>query len=82
MILPRFAKYLQLIRLFFYKDKSQKALNNDLSIISEWAFKWKMQFNPDPNEQANEVYISRNPNTDDYIHIKLDDSPVQLREDI
>ena len=39
-----------------------------------------MQFNPDPNKQANEVYFSRKSNTDDYIPIKLNDYPVQLCE--
>ena len=39
-----------------------------------------MQFNPDPNKQANEVYFSRKPNTYDYIPIKLSDIPVQLSE--
>ena len=28
-------------------------LNNDLKIkISNWAFTWKMRFNPDPSKQA------------------------------
>ena len=62
------------------KITPQRDLNNNLSIISEWAFQWKMQFNPDPNKQANEVYFSRKPNTDYYIPIKLNDSPVQLCE--
>ena len=47
-----------MIRLFFPKDKSQRDLNIDLSTINEWVFQWKMQFNPDPNKQANEVYFS------------------------
>ena len=64
----------------FDKGKSERDLNNDLSAISEWAFHWKMQFNPDPNKQANEVYFSRKSNTDDYFPIKLNDSPVQLCE--
>ena len=34
-------------------------LNSDLSKISDWAFQWKMHFNPDPNKQAQEVIISR-----------------------
>ena len=61
MILTLLTKHLQMISLFFrkYKDKSQRDLNNYLSIISEWTFQWKMQFNPDPNNQANEVYFSR-----------------------
>ena len=30
-------------------------LNDDLKKISEWAFKWKMLFNPDITKQAQEV---------------------------
>ena len=51
--------------------KSQRDLNKYLSIISEGAFQWKMQFNSDPNKQANEVSFSRKPNTNYYIPIKL-----------
>ena len=39
-----------------------------------------MQFNPDPNKQANEAYFFRKPNTDYYSSIKKNDSPVQLCE--
>ena len=34
-------------------------LNSDLSKISDWAFQWKMNFNLDPNKQAQEVVFSR-----------------------
>ena len=34
----------------FDKNSSQNIINNDLSIISEWAFEWKMQFNADPSK--------------------------------
>ena len=34
-------------------------LNNDLQKVSDWAFQWKMQFNPDPNKQAQEVIFSK-----------------------
>ena len=27
-------------------------LNSDLMTISDWAFQWKMRFNPDPQKQA------------------------------
>ena len=30
-----------------------------LKKVSYWAYQWKMQFNPDPNKQANEVIFSR-----------------------
>ena len=44
------------------KSISQCELNKDLQAISNWAFQWKMQFNPDPNKQAQEVYFSKKPN--------------------
>ena len=62
----------------FDKNSSQNILNNDLSIISEWAFQWKMQFNPDPNKQANKVYFSRKSNAGVYLPVDLNNSPVQL----
>ena len=43
----------------FNKDTSQDELNNDLQKVSDWAFRWKMQFNPDPNKQAEEVIFSK-----------------------
>ena len=33
-------------------------LNRHLSIISDWADQWKMQFNPDKNKQAVQVIFS------------------------
>ena len=35
------------------------SLNNDLFKIQEWAYKWKMSFNPDVTKQAQEVIFSR-----------------------
>ena len=37
---------------------SASELNHDLDLISQWAFQWKMVFNPDPNKQATEVLFS------------------------
>ena len=34
-------------------------LNNDLNKIKNWAIQWKMNFNPDPSKQAQEVIFSR-----------------------
>ena len=47
------------------KDENESAnvLNNDLSLISEWAFNWKMLFNPDPTKPAQEVLFSRKKKT-------------------
>ena len=33
-------------------NESANALNNGLSLISKWAFNWKMCFNPDPHKPA------------------------------
>ena len=32
--------------------------NSDLSKINAWASQWKMNFNPDPKKQAQEVVFS------------------------
>ena len=48
-----------LISIIFDKDLSAKNLNDDLNRINNWAFQWKMSFNPDPNKQAQEVLFSR-----------------------
>ena len=37
---------------------SASHLNSDLSKISNWAFQWKMSFNPDPSKRAQEVIFS------------------------
>ena len=34
-------------------------LKSDLCKINSWASQWKMNFNPDPNNQAQEVIFSR-----------------------
>ena len=39
-------------------DLSADDLNRDLNIISEWAFNWKMSYNPDLSKQAVEVIFS------------------------
>ena len=33
-------------------------LNHDLHVIQQWAYQWKMEFNPDPTKQATEVLFS------------------------
>ena len=34
-------------------------LNIDLKKINDWAFRWKMTFNPDRSKQAQEIIFSR-----------------------
>ena len=47
----------------FNINESANDVNIDLEKISQWAYQWKMQFNPDPNKQANEVIFSRKSNS-------------------
>ena len=67
-------------RLFFLyvfdKCKSRSVLNNDLQAISKWAFQWKMQFNPDPNKQAEEVYFSKKSNNENSLPAKFNNAKV------
>ena len=37
---------------------SANDLNHDLHVIQQWAYQWKMEFNPDPTKQATEVLFS------------------------
>ena len=41
---------------------SADQLDTDLKKISDWAYKWKMIFNPDLSKQAQEVIFSRKTN--------------------
>ena len=41
------------------KNKSADTLNNDLMLISKWAYNLKMVFNPDRSKPAQEVLFSR-----------------------
>ena len=43
----------------FDKHVSCATLNKDLELIKNWAFQCKMQFNPDWNKQARELYFSK-----------------------
>ena len=60
------------------KDENESAnvLNNDLSLISEWVFNWKMLFNPDPTKPAQEVFFSREKKTQN--HPTLSFSNIQV----
>ena len=53
-------KFFPMTYLYFNvydKSTSQSELNKGLLANSNKTFQWKMQFNPDPNKQAQEVYF-------------------------
>ena len=51
-------------------------LNNDLNKISDWAYQWKMSFNPDISKQAQEVIFSRKKKKVNHPNILFNNSPV------
>ena len=61
------------------KDKNESAniLNNDLSLISKWAYDWKMLFNPDPKKPAQEVIFSRKRDFQNHPNINLNNILVE-----
>ena len=51
-------------------------LSNNLCIISNWAYQWKMSFNPDRSKQAQEVIFSRKRLIQPHPVLTFDNSPV------
>ena len=51
-------------------------LDKDLKKISEWAYKWKMIFNPELSKQAQEVIFSRKTNEINHPTITFNTVPV------
>ena len=59
---------------------SASKLNDDLEKISYWAYQWKMQFNPDPNKQANEVIFSRKTSSNNLPHQPIKFNKIDISE--
>ena len=51
-------------------------LNNDLAKINDWAYQWKMNFNPDPFKQAQEVLSSRKIKSQNHPCFHFNNNPV------
>ena len=59
-------------------NKSATDLNRDLNTIKNWAFQWRMSFNPDPNKQATEVVFSHKRKTVVHPALFFNQSPVAI----
>ena len=57
-------------------DTAHSLLNSDLDKITEWAYQWKMQFNPDITKQAIEVIFSWKHNKPVHPFLTFNDIPV------
>ena len=58
-------------------NESASILNNDLLLISKWAFNWKMLFNPDPTKPAQEVIFSKKKKTQTHPIISVNNIQVE-----
>ena len=45
-------------------------------VISNWAFQWEMQFNPDTNKQAQEVYFSKKSKNESSLPVTFNNAKV------
>ena len=70
-----FMDYTSLFSIVKNINSTTTDLNSDLSKIIDWAFQWKMNFNPDPNKQAQEVIFSRKIN-------KINHLPLIFNQDL
>ena len=57
-------------------SKSAKLVYDNLQKISDWAFKWKMLFNPDVTKQAQEEIFSHKSNKTDHPVVYFNEAPV------
>ena len=57
---------------------SSSELNSDLAKISEWVFKWKISFNPDPTKPAQEVIFSKKLKTVPHPSVTFNNNPLSL----
>ena len=54
-----FADDTSLFSVIHDSSTTRNELNDDLVKINNWAYQWKMSFDPDPNKQGQEVSFSR-----------------------
>ena len=79
--LKRFAENIFLILTVTDAALSNSHLNNDLSKINDWTYKWKKSFNPDSAKAAHEVVFSQKKNNNvDYPPIKCDNVPGSISQ--
>ena len=75
-LIKLFADNTSLFPRVYDLNHSAKVLNDDLNKISEWAYKWKMLFNPDLTKQAQEVIFSRKNIKTDHPIVCFNEAPV------
>ena len=76
-----FADDTSLFTVVYDEEIAADQLNKDLKIISEWAYQWKMQFNPDVTKQAIQVIFSQKKVKPEHPLVYFNESPVIIKEE-
>ena len=71
-----FADDTSLFSVVHDKNISANELNNDLRKSSNWAYQWKMSFNPDPLKQAQKVIFSSKMTKTNHPRLIFKDNPI------
>ena len=56
--MSNFADDTSVFNVVFSTDISAEVLNQDPRTVQDWAYQWKMSFNPDPAKQGEQVIFS------------------------
>ena len=71
-----FADDISLFSIVHNPNATANDLNNDLAKINDWAYQWKMNFNPDLFKQAQEVLFSRKIKSQNHSCLHFSNNPV------
>ena len=69
------------VSVVFDEGIAADQLNRDLKVISDWAYQWKMQFNPDKNKQAIQVIFSQKRTKPVHPPIFLNEFEVKIKDE-
>ena len=75
-LIELFADDTSLFSTAYDPNHSPEVLNDDLNKISEWAYKWKILFNPDLTKKAQEVIFSRKNIKTDHPNVYFNEAAV------
>ena len=76
-----FADDTSLFTIVYDETVSAQVLNSDLKTIKEWAYQWKMQFNPDVNKPAVQVIYSQKRSEPPHLPLLFSGSSVPISDD-
>ena len=60
-------------------NTSASTVNSDLLKMQDWAYQWKMSFNPDRTKQAQEIIFSRKKNATTHPPLIFNNSEIKIR---